>query len=136
VPSEPTIGVEAILPRSDAPPEMDHSAHGGASDDPHAGHAMPKTSSTPDPHAGHAMPKETPTPDPHAGHAMPKESPTPDPHAGHSMPKPTAEPAPDPETSNRTNDAARPASSPQEDKADEAKGNRHEHDHHEHGDTP
>jgi cobalt-zinc-cadmium efflux system outer membrane protein len=120
VPSEPTIGVEAILP-SDAPPTMDHSAHGGASGDPHAGHATPKSPSTPDPHAGHAMPKESPTPDP---------------HAGHSMSKPTAEPAPDPETSTRTNDSARPASSPQEDKADEAKGNRHEHDHHEHGDTP
>lgn len=61
-PSEPIIGVEAILPSTGEPPAMDHSAHGAAADDPHAGHSMPKESSAPDPHAGHSMPKASTEP--------------------------------------------------------------------------
>jgi cobalt-zinc-cadmium efflux system outer membrane protein len=38
--AEPTIGVEAVPPRSE-PVEMDHSGHARETSDPHAGHRMP-----------------------------------------------------------------------------------------------
>lgn len=52
-PSEPTIGVEAVLPPGGRAAAMDHSAHDGNPGDPHSGHAEPGASAASDPHAGH-----------------------------------------------------------------------------------
>ncbi len=102
---EPTLGVEAVLPRA-AAPAMDHSMHGGADAasksavaDPHAGHRMTapktKTQQVPDPHAEHTMP--TPATQP---------APTPpDPHAGHAMPNATGVAPTDPDDAPSTDDA-------------------------------
>jgi cobalt-zinc-cadmium efflux system outer membrane protein len=49
----PTIGVEAVLPKT--APELDHSKHGGSSD-PHAGHDMPAKAPA-DSDAGNRMPE-------------------------------------------------------------------------------
>jgi cobalt-zinc-cadmium efflux system outer membrane protein len=104
--SEPTIGVEAILPPTGAPTGMDHSAHGGVADDSHAGHSMPSAASAPDPHAGHAMPE------------------------------PAAEAAPDPDASRRRDDAAPPEPAPRKHKAADGDEGDRTHEHHDHGDTP
>jgi cobalt-zinc-cadmium efflux system outer membrane protein len=60
---EPTIGVEAVLPK--AAPTTGHSMH-GTSGVPHAGHAVPVAAPT-DPHAGHAMPEPASAPMPTQG---------------------------------------------------------------------
>ncbi|MBD8524396.1 TolC family protein [Pseudomarimonas arenosa] len=70
--TEPTLGVEAIMP-APAAAEMDHSQHGEKSNDPHAGHHMPKSADAADPHAGHAMPQDRSEPDPHAQHRQQAE---------------------------------------------------------------
>lgn len=90
---EPTIGVESMLPKAEAP-AMDHSMH-----------SMPMPAEKPDaadPHAGHdtSMPADKPdAADPHSGHDMSKPKPADkpeaaDPHAGHdmSMPMPADKP--------------------------------------------
>ncbi|MBN8428978.1 MAG: TolC family protein [Xanthomonadales bacterium] len=105
-PMESTIGVEAILPSPDAP-AMDHSAHGGDADDPHAGHHMPEATSAPDP------------------------------HAGHSMPNSPAKPVPDAEAKHHSEGAEGPEpSAPRERKAEKVHEDDHSHEHHDHGDTP
>ena len=73
-----------------APALAQHSGHGPAQPDPHAGHAMPEEPAA-DPHAGHAMPEQPAEGDPHAGHAMPEQPAEGDPHAGHAMPEQPAE---------------------------------------------
>ena len=87
--TEPTLGVEAIMP-APAAAEMDHSQHGEKSNDPHAGHHMPKSADAADPHAGHAMPQDRSEPDPHAQHRQQAEptkaekAPEPDEEAEHT----------------------------------------------------
>lgn len=133
--AEPTIGVEAILPASGPAPEMDHGAHGGDADDPHAGHDMPRDAS-PDPHAAHrksgAMPSEPPPATLGESAEQPAAS---DAHSGHGA---TDAPAvPDPRAAHRHGGVPSPATSEhRKDKRPEAPQQDTSHDHHDHGDRP
>ena len=138
VETQPSIGVESVLPQSGPAMDRDHSGmdhsgmdhsgmdHSGMDSNEMEGRELDHSEmdgsgvdgsghgdAASDPHAGHRMTAPTPSADPHAGHGAPSPATTPDPHAGHRMPAPTTPP-------------------PSEDTKDKPSNDRQ----HDHGDTP
>lgn len=68
--TEPTLGVQVLLPAEAVGISDPVSSPRAPAPDPHAGHRMPDQASMADPHAGHQKSGQAPMVNPHAGHQM------------------------------------------------------------------